>query len=343
MKIFVTGATGFVGAHTAMALMDAGHELRLLVRDRDFASRYFRRHGYEPQDFAVADMRDRNAVRTAMQGCDAVFHAAAMVSLDPKKADEIYKSNLDSVDAVIGTACQLGIPNIVYVSSLGALFNPDGRRIDEQSPLGVSREPYSRSKRDCEEYVRGLQRQGYPIQITYPSGIFGPDDPKLNESNHALISLLRVVPQTTAGIQCVDVRDLALAHRLMLEKPPQGDFEQARYVVAGHFYPWPEFHRMLQQVTGRRIFAPPTPGALLRFFGRIMDVVKTFYPVDFPVTSESMAIVSQWPVADSSRLLNHFGMAFRPGAETFSDTVRWLVDAGHAKPSIAGKLAKQRR
>lgn len=339
MKVFLTGATGFVGAHTALALMDAGHDLRLLVRDREFARRYFERLGRALPEVVVADMRDREAVRQAMAGCDAVLHAAAMVSLDPKKADEIYRSNLDSVEAVIGTAHALGIPNIVYVSSLGALFNPGARSIDERSPLGVSREAYSRSKRDCEAYVRSLQRQGAPIQITYPGAIFGPDDPRLNESNHSLLSLLRVVPDTSSGIQCVDVRDLALIHRLLLENPPQGDFEQARYVVGGRFYPWPEFRRLLEGVTGRRIFHPPVPGGLLRLGGWLMDGVKKLYPLDLPVTSESMAIVTQWTEADSRRVLARFGLDFRPGGETFADTIRWLCQAGHLEPALAGKLA----
>ena len=102
MKIFLTGATGLIGAHTALALLEAGHTLRLLVRNKQLAKNYFFKHGYQLADdtFIEADMRDAATLRTAMQGCDAVLHAAAMVSLDPKKAEEIYRSNIDSIDAV---------------------------------------------------------------------------------------------------------------------------------------------------------------------------------------------------------------------------------------------------
>ncbi|HET8704939.1 MAG TPA: NAD-dependent epimerase/dehydratase family protein [Pseudomonadales bacterium] len=339
MKVFLTGATGCVGAHTALHLLKKGHAVRLLVRNAAAAKAYFRHHGYDVTDIVEADMRDREKVRAAMIGCDAVFHAAAMVSLDPKKAAEIYQSNLDSVESVLGSAVQLGIKNSVYVSSLSAFFDPRLSVINEQTTLGNPREAYSLSKRDCERYVRNLQAQGAPIQITYPSGIFGPHDPKLNESNHSLISLVRIVPITSSGIQCVDVRDLADVHVFLLENPPTGDVENARYIVAGRFYPWPEFHALMERVTGRKIWHPHLPGGLLRAMGALMDIVKKIYPVDIPVTSESMAIITQWPIADSSRIQQKMGLEFRDGEETFADTINWMRQAGYIADKFIAKLA----
>jgi len=330
MKIFLTGATGFVGAHTALALLDAGHELRLLVRDRDAAKAYFSKFHYLVDDFIVADMRDKTAIANGLQGCDALIHAAAFVSLDPKKAKEIYQCNVDSIDAVIGTAIEQGIKNIIYVSSLGALFNPEADVINESSPLGSPTEAYSKSKRDCDEYVRDLQQSGAPIQITYPSGIFGPDDPKLNESNHALITFIKtLIPKTTSGIQCVDVRDVAKVHQYLVENPMHENFESARYIIAGHYYTWEQFHHLIQSVTGRKIFSPYVPGKVFRALGAIMDVLKKIYPIDFPMTSESMAIITQWTYADSSKILKAMNGEFIAGEQTFHDTAQWLVRAGH--------------
>lgn len=337
MKVFVTGATGLIGAHTTLALLEAGHSVRLYVRDRQRAHDYFLKHDHKLDDIVEGDMRDIEKLRSVIPGCDAVLHAAAMVSLNPKKAEEIYQCNLDGMHAVIATAHQLHIRNIVYVSSLGAFFIPNGGPINERSPLGVSTEAYSRSKRDCEALVRKWQQQGYPIQITYPSGTFAPYDPKLNESNHALTALLKVVPLTSTGTQCVDARDLAQIHVKLLETPPL-NFQDARYIVAGHFYTWSEFQRLLSKITGRNIFAPPIPGAVMRLIGMLGDAVKRIYPMDFPVTSESMAICSQWPVADSSKVLKTCQMTFRPGEETFSDTIAWMAKAGHLKKQLAGNL-----
>lgn len=338
MKVFVTGATGLIGAHTARALLDAGHQTRLLVRNKQLAKDYFQHHGYQLDDFVEADMCDAPAMESAIGGCDAVFHAAAMVSLDPKQAEKIYRSNIASIDAVIGSAQKLGIKNMVYVSSLGAFFIPNGGPVRETSPLGNPIEAYSKSKRDCEIYVRKLQQQGVPVQITYPSGTFSPDDPKLNESNHSLLTLLKILPQMTSGMQCVDARDLAAIHVRMLESPPQKHFSEARYIVAGHFYTWRELKILFSSITGRNIFAPPIPSALMRFFGVLGDLLKKLVPIDTPITSESMAIATQWPVADSSKALSTFNYQFKSGEETFGDTISWLARAGHIRKALAGKL-----
>lgn len=338
MKVFLTGATGLIGAHTALALLRAGHELRLLVRNEKLARDYFLAHGYKLDDFVVGDMQDKTLLKKSMAGCDAVLHSAAMVSLDPAKSEEIYRSNINSIDSVIGTAHELGIHNIVYVSSLGAFFIPDGGPITETSPLGKSSEAYTQSKIDCEKHVRSLQEEGMPVQITYPGGTFGPDDPKLNEANHSLCSaLLKMLPLTTSGLQCVDVRDLASIHVFLLEHPP-ADYKDARYLVAGRYYPWRDLKAVFDRVTGRNVPALVIPGGLMRFFGLVGDLIKKVYPMDYPMTSEAMAICTQWPVADSAKVLAYTGTSFRSGEETFSDTIRWLAKAGHLDKKLAGKL-----
>lgn len=340
MKIFLTGGTGFAGAHTARALLDAGHDLRLLVRNVEAARSYYAAHGHPITDFVQADMRDAAAIREGMRGCEAVLHGAAMVSLDPRKAKETYKNNVEGMRAVVGTACDMGVDNIVYVSSLSVLMQTGFKVIDETTPLANTREAYSRSKRDCDEYARGLQAQGHPIQITYPSAIIGPDDPRFSEANHGVSRFLaQMIPNTASGFQCVDVRDLAQVHRYLLEHPVTGDFENARYVIGGHYYPWQELRKLLEGVAGRRLRSPPVPGLLLRLLGELTDLIKKVIPFETQVTGEAMGYVTQWVPADSGKYLNHSGQSFRPGEETFSDTIRWMMNAGYLQAGHAPRLA----
>src|SRR3954463_6354694 len=111
MKVFCTGATGFVGAHTALGLLVAGHQLRLLVRNEQAARDWFRAHGRRIDDLVTVDIRDQAALEHAMAGCDAVFHAAAAVSLDRRRARETYDTNISATRAVCGAAHTLGIGN----------------------------------------------------------------------------------------------------------------------------------------------------------------------------------------------------------------------------------------
>ncbi len=85
MRVLVTGGTGFTGSHTTRALLAAGHHVRLLVRDPAKLKRVFAPDG-APSDFMVGDVTDETAVAEAMRGCDAVFHAAALVDLRRKMA-----------------------------------------------------------------------------------------------------------------------------------------------------------------------------------------------------------------------------------------------------------------
>lgn len=136
MKVFCTGATGFVGAHTALALLAAGHETRLLVRDQEAARSWFEGRGRHIERFVTVDIRDQTALEQAMAGCDAVFHAAAaVVSLDPRRAREMYDTNVCATKAVLGAASTLGIGNLLYVSSVIALFHPGASRVDESTTL----------------------------------------------------------------------------------------------------------------------------------------------------------------------------------------------------------------
>jgi nucleoside-diphosphate-sugar epimerase len=341
MKIFATGATGFVGAHTGLALLEAGHELRLAVRDEAAARRWFESRGRRIEGFVAVDIRDQPALQQAMAGCDAVFHAAATVSLDPRKARETYDNNVGATTAVLGAAEALGIGNLLYVSSVAALFHPGAARVDESTPLADVSEAYSRSKRDSEEYVRELQQQNVPVQITYPVAVVGPDDPKLSAANRALASFVgQMLPRSTTGFQCVDVRDLAQAHRWLLEHPPTRDVADARYIVGGHFYPWDELRQLLEALLGRRIFSPRVSPRLMRAVGRAADCAKKLVPFETQISAESMAINTLWPPADSSRFVAKSGLRFRTGDETFGDAIRWMVEAGHIPVKKAGRLAR---
>jgi dihydroflavonol-4-reductase len=339
MKVFCTGGTGFVGAHTVLALLDGGHETRLLVRDQGAARNWFETRGRHIERFVTADIRDQTALQDAMAGCDAVFHAAASVSLDPRRARETYDTNVGATRAVLGAATSLGIPNLLYVSSVAAFFHAGLQRVDESTALGDLSEPYSRSKRDSEAYVRELQRHGVPVQITYPVAVVGPDDPKLSAANRGLASFVtQMLPRTTTGFQCVDVRDLAQAHLWLLEHPPTGGFENARYIIGGHFYPWDELRRRLETLLGRSLFSPRISPGIMRAMGASADRVKKLVPFETQISAESMAINTQWPPADSSRFVARSGLCFRSGDETFSDTIRWMVEAGHIPHKKAGRL-----
>lgn len=325
MKVLVTGATGLVGAHSALELLKQGYQVRMLVRNPAVAQQWFSKQGMDEVELVKGDMLDAASVENAMQGCQAVIHAAAIIDLSAQNKEKTIQQNLQGVDNVIGIACRLGLEKIVYVSSITVIFGANQGELNEDFPITQNQDPYTQSKTLCEERVRELQQQGYPIIITYPSGIFGPDDPKLSQSNEGLMLLYRdFVPLTTSGMQIIDARDLAIAHRLLLEAPMHEDRSLERYVVGGHFLTWKEFAGVLRSVGRKKVKAIYLPGALFRGIGILLDTIRKVVPINYPVSHEATIMVTQMPRCSSARLLNKLDMRFRPIETTFKDTLDWL-------------------
>ena len=165
-----------------------------------------------PSDVVVGDVVDETAVADAMRGCDAVFHAAALVDLRRKLAQRVLDTNKAGVERVIGGAAKRGLPSIVYVSSMSVFFQP-GPVITPESPIVDATTAYGRSKVEAERVVRRLQESGAPIRISYPCGIVGPDDPGMSDGNRALWTWIALLfADMPGGFQPVDVSDVAALH-----------------------------------------------------------------------------------------------------------------------------------
>jgi nucleoside-diphosphate-sugar epimerase len=334
--VLVTGATGFTGSHTTRALVAAGHEVRLLVRDAGKVRRVFEPHGFVPEDLVVGDMTDAAAVGKALAGCEGVVHSAALVDLRRASARLVEDTNARGVELVVGGAAQRGLPSVVYVSSLSVFFVPGGSPVSPELPIAPTTTAYARSKAKAEVYVRQLQAQGAPIRISYPAGIVGPDDPGMSDANHAVYSWFKdtgVV--TSSGFQPVDVRDVAALHVKLLELPAGAH----RYAAAAEMLPWAEIYPLLDRITGGRVRRFAVSGRLMRAAGSVGDVVKRFYDFNFPLTRDSMEFATQWPGADAERTTRELGLAFRPIEETYRDTLAWMYRAGHLSAAHVGRLA----
>ncbi|MEP5764346.1 MAG: SDR family NAD(P)-dependent oxidoreductase [Halieaceae bacterium] len=337
MHVLITGGTGFIGYHSAQALMAAGHQVRLLVRSKDKLRRLY---GSDITDYVLGDVTDPEAVAKALKGCDAVVHTAAMVSVDKKDAELVMNTNVGGTKLVIGGAVERGCKRIIHVSSVTALYDPDAAFLNEYSPPGAATNAYGRSKVESEIYVRELQDAGAPIHITYPASVIGPEDPALTEPHQGLKTyLINAVPVLPSGNQWVDVRDIAEAHLQLLQR----ELTPGRYTLGGHFITWTRLVDILKQLTGRHIRKVPIPGSMMLGMGRLLDWVnrRRNKPLDIPVTHEAMVYATNWIKMDSSKARAELGLAFRPIEESLVDAIRSLVDQGQIEAEQAGKICEQ--
>ena len=338
VRVLVTGGTGFVGAHSVKALVDAGHDVRLLVRSPDRIATNVRPLGVADVDFAVGDMTDADAVTGAMAGCDAVLHAAAVVALDRRRADEILAANPEGARVVIGTAVERGLDPIVYVSSASALFSPGIDLLHAELPPADVDNAYGRSKATAEHYVRRLQDDGAPIAVTYPGGVIGPPAGNaFGEFADSVVTILQygVIPLRDGSLALIDARDLGAIHAAAMQ-PGRGP---RRYMCGGHFLTMTEYAALLGEVTGRSFPVVPTPPAAMRGIGRALDAVTRVLPFDTIFTEEAMSILTQWVPSDDRLVEAELGVTLRPPTESLAAAIRGLHDAGRVSTRLVGSVA----
>jgi nucleoside-diphosphate-sugar epimerase len=320
MRVLLTGGTGFVGGWTAKAIIDAGHSVRFLVRNPARLDTSVAALGVDVSDFAVGDILDRDSVRQALRGCDAVVHSAALVATDPKQTEQMRSTNMEGARNVLGQAVEFGIDPIVHVSSFTALFRPGLQTLKADLPVVGGTDGYGRSKAQVELYARGLQDAGAPLNITYPGMVLGP--PAGNQFGEAAEGVraalrLRVIPGRRGAWVVVDVRDVAALHLALLE-PGRGP---RRYTAGGHRLPAQELASLIGDVGGMRIVVVPFPGTVLRAGGKLLDSARRFVPFDTPLSAAAMQYYTQMPASDDSPSERELGITYRAPRTTMSDTV----------------------
>jgi len=331
VTVLVTGGTGFVGSHVAARLVASGTAVRLLVRDPKKLARVPALADTADIDVVVGDVTDRESVEHALDGCTAVVHSAAHVSLAERDAVQIEAVNVGGTRLVLEAAAGRGIP-AVYVSSV-SVFSRARSPITIEAPLVEGGGPYTRSKVAAERVARELQDGGARVAIVYPSGVIGPGDPDVSASHLGLLGWLRTQPKTASGTAIVDVRDVAIAIERALDAPA------ARWMLGGTFLAYAELRAAIARVTGVHRPALPTPAPVLRFAGRAGDLVKRVVPFDYPLTYESMSMATRGCPYDSDAACRALDVQWRPVDETLADAIRSFAANGRLKASLAGVLA----
>lgn len=334
MRVLITGATGFVGWHATRSFVEAGHQVRALVRDADKAERVLGPFGSESVDWVVGDMADRIAVGCAIDGCAAAIHAAAHVSVTDARASAAFGKNVTGAQTVLRASVDAGLAPVVFLSSLTAIFDPHGGAPSGDSPLVESQSRYGQSKAASETFARELQATGAPVAIIYPSGVVGPDDTGLSESVRAYRSFLKSTLRV-GGTSLVDARDLATLLVRIVEQKRAG-----RIIAAGHYLDWDALTAILEDLTGARVPRLSAPGWLLRGAGRLADAIGRATGKAMPMSHEGLEIATRWrPIADSPEVAL-MGVTWRPARETIEDMFRWFLENGRLPAGAVPKLAK---
>ena len=337
MKVLVTGATGFVGSHAAKSLQDAGHAVRALVRTPAKLETVTARVGVDLASLETVegDIADAAAVKAAIDGCDAVVHAAAVVGTDPSSEAAIEASNFAGALNVLGGAADAGCDPIVHVSSTAALFPFRSDPVTGDHPVGSSRMPYARSKAQSEHLARRLQDSGRGVVIIYPGGVFGPGDYGESTQFKPLKLWLTKPYVRSSGytMNLVDVRDIAA----VIAASMRAGCGPKRYVMFGHHLSADELLSILCEVTGRDLKSVQMPRAMFGVWGRMGDLARRF-GFDLILTSEGVEYMFNTCAGDNSFTEQDSGVTLRPTRDSLTDSIAWMRAEGHVTAADAGAV-----
>jgi dihydroflavonol-4-reductase len=258
MRVFLTGATGFLGSHVAQVLAEQGADLRLLVRT---TSNLKNLEGLKAET-ATGDLRDPASLEKAMSGCEVVFHVAADYRLWVRDPNEMYRSNVEGTRAILNAARKNAVRCVVYTSSVATMgFTGNGRPADEESPVSLADMigHYKRSKFMAEQVALEAGRSGLRVVTVNPTTPVGEQDVKPTPTGRIVVDFLkRKFPAyVETGLNLVDVRECARGHIAALEKGKSGE----RYILGGENLTLKQILDKLGAISGL-----PSPNVKLPYF-----------------------------------------------------------------------------
>jgi dihydroflavonol-4-reductase len=328
MKALVTGATGFVGAAVARALLGGQWQVRVLVR------RGSDRRNLKSLDVEVfeGDLTDSSSLERATQGCDGLFHVAADYRLGARDSKELYRVNVEGTRNVLNAAQRSGVRRIVYTSSVATIGIPaDGTPGDEQSATSLANMigHYKRSKYLAEEVVREAAQGGISVVIVSPSTPVGPGDLKPTPTGQLVLDAAagRMPAYVDTGLNIVHVDDVAAGHLLAYERGKPGE----RYILGGQDMSLREILQMIARLEGR---SPPRvrlPYAVVLPIAYVAEGFAWLSGRSGRITLEGVRMSRKKMFFSSAKAARELGYRSRPPRQAFEDAIRWYRDNGLLK------------
>jgi dihydroflavonol-4-reductase len=327
MTTLVTGASGHLGAHVVRHLLAQGRAVRALVRQ---TSNLQGLAGLEIE-LVRGDVLDRSSLLSALHGCSAVYHLAAVVAGWAHDPAVIYKTAIDGTANILqAVANTSGITHIIYTSSVatvGLSSSPhDLRNESHYNTRGFSH--YAVAKTRAEQLARELAEQCHlPLVIVNPAIVLGPYDYRLTPATKGLVSYLkyRLPVYFDAGANIVHADDVARGHLLAEQHGTIGD----RYILSGANLMLRELCSLLAELAGRRPPRIELGRRTLSVVGWGAELLARLRGKPSALTpARARSLVGQYAFYDASKAQRELGYTARPARDIVADAVHWVRTQG---------------
>ena len=322
MRVLVTGATGFVGLGLCRRLAARGDEVVALSRSPDkdglLANTAVR--------IQRGDLDDVRALARGMEGCQLVFHVAALARAAAPDPQAFHRVNVEGTRRVLELARAAGGPRVVHTSTAAVLGPSIGGPLDESAPPPRSHlTEYSRTKALAEAAVRDHLDAGHDAVIVNPTRIYGPTPlrplPMIDQILSWLVrSAWAVLPGGAAVGNYVDIDDVVEGHLLAASHGHTGE----RYLLGGTDLSFPDLARALDEACGRRHLWLPMPELGAAAAAQVVGAIAALSgrPSPLPVGAVRR-YYRDWAMS-SEKARRELGYRPRPIREGLARTVAWL-------------------
>ncbi len=328
MKVFVTGATGFIGASLVRELLKDGYGVRALARANSDRRNL---HGLDVE-ICEGDLRDRASLEAGINGCDMLFHAAADYRLWTRTPAVMYEINVQGTRNVLEAALNRGVSRVVYTSSVGTLGNPgNGEPGNESTPVTLADMVghYKKSKFLAERAAEEFVAKGLPLVIVNPSTPVGMLDIKPTPTGKIIVDFLnRKMPAyLDTGLNIIDVEDCARGHVLAATRGRVGE----KYILGNENLTLKRIFAMLEELTGLaapRVRLPYAPILAAAYVNEAISRLTGKEPL-IPLAGVQMA--KKFMFFDSTKAVRELGLPQRPAIEALGKAVAWFRANGYVK------------
>jgi nucleoside-diphosphate-sugar epimerase len=249
MKIFITGATGYIGNLLAHKLADAGHCVHALIRNENKA--YLLDH--DNIKIFFGDITNKEEIRNAIRNCEQVYHVAGNVKTWMKDPSAIFKINVEGTSNVLEEALAAGAKKLVFTSTCGVIGPALKEPMTEKDPrmTGYTLD-YELSKKLAEDIVQQYIRKGLNAVIVSPSKVYGPGKTSHSLTYNAIIEKFLykgfvLIPYPGDFEGCFGyIDDVVNGHILAMEKGKTGE----KYILGGVNLSYRSFFQQIKKIYG---------------------------------------------------------------------------------------------
>ena len=334
MKIFVTGASGFVGANLVRLLVSEGHTVRALIRPGSLRAHLADLPG-DRLEWVEGDLTSPERLRPAIEGCERLYHVAADYRLWVPDPERMFAVNVRGTRAVLEAARDAGVEKAVHCSSVAVLGNsPDGTPLDESSDPGVDalEGQYRKTKYLGEKEALAVSAEGFPVVVVNPSAPVGPGDVKPTPTGRIILDFQKgkMPAYLDTGLNLVDVRDVCRGHVLAMERGKPGE----RYILGNANLTLKEILGLLADILGKRAPRIRIPHRLALLMAHVNEAVSRYITRRQPlIPLSAVRHAAHYMFYKSDKAVRELGFQQTPPETALSDAARWFEENGY----VAGR------